>query len=110
MGLYTVPPQKGWVITVDLRAVAYLRVSSRQQLEGHSLDAQERVFQEACSNKGWQVMRIYREEGRSAHSDSLRNRTVMRQLLKDAGKGSSTWWWSTPWIGGHVIYKYLYVL
>ena len=37
-----------------MRAVAYLRVSSTSQVEGYSLDAQERMFREACKNRGWE--------------------------------------------------------
>jgi site-specific DNA recombinase len=35
-----------------MRAVAYLRVSSKDQVDGYSLDAQERNFREACKNRG----------------------------------------------------------
>ena len=35
----------------SIKAVAYIRVSSESQLEGHSLDAQERLFYECCRNK-----------------------------------------------------------
>ena len=69
-----------------MRAVAYLRVSSTSQVEGYSLDAQERMFHEACKNRDWQTVRVYREEGRSAHSDSVNKRPQLRQLLKDASK------------------------
>ncbi len=64
-----------------MRAVAYLRVSSSGQVDGYSLDAQERNFREACKSRGWEVAGIYREEGRSAHSDSLAKRPSLRVLL-----------------------------
>ena len=70
-----------------MRAVAYLRVSSASQIDGYSLDAQERAFQESCRSHGWQSVQVYREEGRSAHSDSVNKRPEMRQLLKDAARG-----------------------
>ena len=70
-----------------MRAVAYLRVSSASQVEGYSLDAQERLFMDGCRNRGWQPVRVYREEGRSAHSDSVNKRPQLRQLLRDAAKG-----------------------
>ena len=69
------------------KAVAYLRVSSMSQVEGHSLDAQERLFREACKTRGWEVGRVYREEGRSAHAESMKKRPVLQQLLADAAKG-----------------------
>ncbi len=68
------------------RAVAYVRVSSASQVEGYSLDAQERLFTELCKNRGWQAVHIYREEGKSAHVDSINKRPVFRKLLEDAAK------------------------
>ncbi|MFC2041937.1 recombinase family protein [Chloroflexota bacterium] len=70
-----------------MRAVAYLRVSSISQVEGHSLNAQDRLFNELCKNRGWEVVRVYREEGRSAHVEAIARRPVFRQLLEDAAKG-----------------------
>ena len=69
-----------------MRAVAYLRVSSISQVDRYSLDAQERMFHEACKNRGWQPGQVYREEGRSAYTDSISKRPVLRQLLKDASR------------------------
>lgn len=36
-----------------MRAVVYIRVSSEDQVESWSLDAQKREFQEFCSAKAW---------------------------------------------------------
>ena len=68
------------------RAVAYLRVSSLSQVDGHSLDAQERLFNELCKNRGWEPFHIYREEGKSAHVEAIARRPVFRQLLDDAAR------------------------
>jgi site-specific DNA recombinase len=70
-----------------VRAVAYIRVSDLSQVEGYSLDAQERLFLQHCKVKGWTPLQVYREEGRSAHSDSIRKRPVFRQLLDEASQG-----------------------
>ena len=70
-----------------MRAVAYIRVSDLSQVDGHSLNAQERLFRELCRNRGWEPGPIYREEGKSAHVDSIKRRPVFRQLLNDSGKG-----------------------
>ncbi len=70
-----------------MKAAAYIRVSSVSQVEGHSLDAQERLFRELCKSRSWEAGRIYREEGRSAHVEAIARRPVFRQLLEDAGKG-----------------------
>jgi len=65
-------------------------VSSESQVDGHSLKAQERAFYQYCQyceSKGWIAGKIYREEGKSAHVDSIRKRPVFKQLLDDAAKG-----------------------
>jgi site-specific DNA recombinase len=66
-----------------VKAVAYVRVSDVSQIEGHSLDAQERLFQELCKNRSWEPFHIYREEGKSAHVDAIARRPVFRKLLED---------------------------
>ena len=68
-----------------MRAVAYVRVSDASQVEGHSLDAQERLFRQLCATRGWEPLAVYREEGRTAHVDAIAKRPVFRQLLHDAG-------------------------
>ena len=70
-----------------MRAVAYIRLSDVSQVEGHSLDAQERLFRELCKGRGWEPVKVYREEGRSAHVDSVKSRPVFRQLMQDATVG-----------------------
>lgn len=69
-----------------MRAVGYLRVSSESQVEGHSLAAQERLFYEFCKSREWEPIALYREEGRSAHSESIKQRPAFRQILDDASK------------------------
>ncbi len=69
-----------------MRAVAYIRVSSLSQVEGHSLDAQERLFQNLCKNRDWEPIGVYREEGRSAHVEAISRRPVFKKLLDDASK------------------------
>ena len=66
-----------------MKAVAYVRVSDASQIEGHSLDAQERLFNELCKNRGWEPFHIYREEGKSAHVDAIARRPVFRKLLDE---------------------------
>ena len=68
------------------RAIAYLRVSTVSQVDGRSLDAQERSFQELCRNRGWADVGAYREEGKSAHSDSIKKRPELQRLLEDSAK------------------------
>ena len=67
-----------------MRAVAYIRVSDASQVDGHSLNAQERLFHQLCKTKGWESVGVYREEGKTAHVDAIAKRPVFRQLLHDA--------------------------
>ncbi len=67
-----------------LRAVAYIRVSDSSQVEGHSLDAQERLFYQLCQTRGCTPVRVYREEGKSAHSDSIKKRIRFQELMAGA--------------------------
>jgi site-specific DNA recombinase len=69
-----------------VRAVGYIRVSDPSQVDGHSLDAQERLFRELCKNRGWEVVGVYAERGKSAHVDAIARRPVFRQLLEDTVK------------------------
>jgi len=64
-----------------IRAVGYQRVSSREQLEGHSLDAQEHNIQEYIRLQGWEMVRMYADAGISAKKDS--HRPELERLLKD---------------------------
>jgi len=51
------------------RAVGYIRVSTREQaLEGVSLAAQEERIRAFCQAKGWELLRVYRDEGVSGKS------------------------------------------
>ena len=71
-----------------MRAVAYIRVSDASQVDGHSLNAQERLFKQLCDSRGWEAVNVYREEGRSAKHDAIARRPVFRQLLEDAANGA----------------------
>ena len=67
-----------------MRAVAYIRVSDLSQVDGRSLDAQERLFYDLCRSRDWEPLKVYREEGRSARHEAIRKRPVFRQLLEDS--------------------------
>lgn len=67
-----------------MRAAGYLRVSSESQVDGHSLAAQERQYYDFINAREWQSTGIYREEGKSAHSETISRRLVFQQLLEDA--------------------------
>src|SRR5215207_61412 len=70
-----------------VRAAIYERVSSEEQVEGYSLDAQDRAGQLYCEAHGFEVVQVYRDEGRSARTDDLAKRPAFQQMLADAGAG-----------------------
>jgi len=71
-----------------MKAAAYLRVSTESQIDNWSLPAQRRELENYCNQKkDWQLIRIYSEEGISAHSDSIDKRPQFRRLLDDCKKG-----------------------
>ena len=68
-------------------AALYARVSTEEQVEGYSLDAQSRAFRALAQGRGWTVYREYVEEGRSAHADDIKKRPVFREAIDDALDG-----------------------
>ena len=72
-----------------MRAALYARVSTEEQVEGYSLDAQRRAFGGLVSDRDWTTYRKYVEEGRSAHTDDISKRPVFKQAIEDALAGRS---------------------
>src|SRR5215213_2620974 len=66
------------------RAALYVRVSSEEQVEGYSLEAQVRSGRLYGDAHGWEITEIYRDEGKSARTDDLSRRPAFQQLLADA--------------------------
>lgn len=67
------------------RAVGYRRVSLREQVDGHSLDAQEIHIRNFVAAQGWELVEIYTDAGISAKKGS--RRPALEELLKDAKGG-----------------------
>ena len=70
-----------------LRAVLYARVSSEEQVQGYSLDAQDRAARAYCDAHGWDLVAVYRDEGKSARTDDLAIRPEFARMLADAEAG-----------------------
>jgi site-specific DNA recombinase len=70
-----------------MRAALYARVSTEEQLEGYSIDAQRRAFHTLCEGRSWTPHYEYIEAGRSAHTDDIRKRPVFKQAIDDALAG-----------------------
>ena len=63
------------------RVAIYIRVSSEEQLEGHSLGAQRRVCTDVAEKRGWNVYHVYEDPGFSAKDD---RRPAFLQMMADA--------------------------
>lgn len=50
------------------RVAIYTRVSSEEQIDGYSLAAQHEITSKFADSKGWQVVKVYEERGRSGKS------------------------------------------
>src|SRR5579875_934161 len=70
-----------------MRAGVYYRVSSEEQVDGFSLDAQRRILLDACAGKGWQVAQEYSDEGKSARSDQIAKRPGFKRMIEDVEAG-----------------------
>lgn len=72
------------IIEKTIRAVIYIRVSTEEQVRhGYSLNSQRERLIEYCKQKGYQVVEIYADEGKSARS-KLSKRTELLRLINDA--------------------------
>lgn len=64
-----------------MKVAAYVRVSSQEQFEhGFSIRAQEDKLISFAESQDWEVVKVYREEGRSAKD---MERPALKQLLAD---------------------------
>ena len=68
-----------------MRAAAYCRVSTEQQIEKESLDVQEARLRAYCDAKGLDAPTIFREEGVSAKDT---NRPELKRLLDEIRAGT----------------------
>ncbi len=70
-----------------MRAALYARVSTEEQTEGYSIEAQRRAFQTLCQSKDWIPQHEYIEGGKSAHTEDMRKRPIFKQAMDDAIAG-----------------------
>lgn len=67
-----------------LLVAVYRRVSSEEQVEGYSLDAQTRAIRAYCESHGWGIVHEYADEGKSARYEDLDRRPDFKAMLADA--------------------------
>jgi DNA invertase Pin-like site-specific DNA recombinase len=65
---------------MDMKAAAYVRVSTEEQSTGLSLEAQERACREYADRQGWQVATVYQDIQSGLDAD----RPGWQRLLSDA--------------------------
>lgn len=77
-------PRRRTTARVPGRAVGYVRVSTADQAEaGHSLDAQRQRIAAYCEARGWQLVEVYADEGRSAMKDRPEFERMKAEVLAD---------------------------
>ncbi len=67
-----------------MKVVAYVRVSTEDQGQGYSLEAQEKAIKELCSRKNWDFVKTYSDSG---FSGSNLERPGITELIDDSSKG-----------------------
>ena len=77
--LHTQKQKKNRVTIKPSNAVIYTRVSSSRQVEGQSLDEQERICRNYCSLNDLNVLKVFREPGGSAFEG--RRRKVFESMI-----------------------------
>ena len=81
------PPEQLYKARNVLRCAIYIRVSTAEQrIEGWSLDAQRAALTALAKAKGWKVVGIYADEGKSARK-RLKDRKAIHQLMDDVKAG-----------------------
>lgn len=69
-----------------MRAALYARVSTEEQVQGYSIDAQLRACRAFAQDKGWQVAAEYVDKGRSARTDDISKRPLFKRMTQDVQK------------------------
>ena len=72
-------------MTPQPRVAIYLRVSTEEQAEGHSLDAQRKICTHFAEQRGWQIVATYEDAGHSAKSDK---RPAFQRMIADVRAGA----------------------
>ncbi len=76
------------VLQQGRKAVIYLRVSSEEQVENFSLSTQEEICRREATRRQFEVVEVFREEGRSAKT--ITGRPTLIKLLEFCRKNRRT--------------------
>ncbi len=77
-------------------AVIYLRVSTEEQVDNFSLETQEKICKQEAERRGMEIVKVFKEEGRSAKN--IIGRPALIELLEYCRKNKKT-------INGVIIYR-----
>jgi len=72
-------------MTTQVKAAGYVRVSSKEQVEGESLSTQRQSIKNFCKANGYQLIEIYADEGISG--GSVKERHALLRCLYDGQNG-----------------------
>lgn len=78
------------------KALIYLRVSTEEQVDNYSLDTQEDICRKEAERRGFEVLEVFREEGRSAKN--IKGRPVLIQMLEFCRKHKKE-------VGAVIVYR-----
>lgn len=70
------------------KAVVYIRVSSEEQVENFSLGTQEEICRKEATRRGYEVVEVFREEGKSAKT--ITGRPELIKMLDYCRKNKKT--------------------
>jgi len=72
----------------DLNAAGYVRVSTEEQVQGYSPEAQKRSIERCCTGQGWDLVKLYMDLGVSgAKPPTKEARPQLWSMIRDAKKG-----------------------
>jgi DNA invertase Pin-like site-specific DNA recombinase len=74
------PAMAGMAEQGKIKVVIYARVSTEEQVDGYSLDEQERICREYATSQGWEVLEVIRDEGFSGKNDRRRGYQKLMRL------------------------------
>jgi len=70
-----------------MKVIGYVRVSTREQgSNGHGLDAQRRAIQDACEQRGWELLRFEQDVSTGTKANG---RKGLARALRDVTAGSA---------------------
>ena len=74
-------------MTDKTKAVAYCRYSSELQRDGYSIEAQRLAIEAYCRSKGYELIRFYVDEARSASKDVMKREQFQRMVADSESRG-----------------------